>query len=203
MLVSWQCVVLPDQRVAPRGPSGDAASKWCVACSMPRSSSSRARDTPAFAWTRSCLWLRSTRPRSIDAGRAGQRWSLLSSTGCASLFARARCRTPEQLERDLVEAFTRRFTVGRKIEGRAWARLLDERYSPEVEAIIGDVVDERRGEWRAMVTRAIDRGEIPPGTDPQLLLHLVRAIVRRPPAGYELAGPRGADGHRRRSCWNA
>jgi AcrR family transcriptional regulator len=82
-----------------------------------------------------------------------------------------------QLERDLVAAFTRRFTVGRKIEGRAWARLLDERYSPEVEALIGDVVDERRGEWRSMVTRAIDRGELPPGTDPQLLLHVVRAIV--------------------------
>lgn len=82
-----------------------------------------------------------------------------------------------QLERDLVEAFTRRFTVGRKIEGRAWARLLDERHSPEVEAIIGEAVDERRGEWRSMVTRAIDRGEIPPGTDPQLLLHVVRAIV--------------------------
>jgi hypothetical protein len=95
MLVSWQCVVRPDQRVVPRGPSGDAASKWCVACLMPRSSNSRARDTPAFAWTRSCLWLGSTRPRSIDAGRAGPRWSLLSSIGCASLFARARCRTLE------------------------------------------------------------------------------------------------------------
>ena len=82
-----------------------------------------------------------------------------------------------QLERDLVEAFTRRFTVSRKIEGRAWARLLDERYSPEVEAIIGDAVDERRGEWRSMVTRAIDRGELPAGTDAQLLLDLVRAIV--------------------------
>jgi AcrR family transcriptional regulator len=82
-----------------------------------------------------------------------------------------------QLERDLVEAFTRRSNVGRKIEGRAWARLLAERYSPEVEAIIKDAVDERRGEWRAMVTRAIDRGEVPPGTDAQLLLHLVRAIV--------------------------
>src|SRR5262245_7659553 len=82
-----------------------------------------------------------------------------------------------QLERDLVEAFTRRFNVGRKIEGRAWARLLDERHSPEVEAIIKDAVDERRGEWRSMVTRAIDRGEVPPGTDPQVLLHVVRAIV--------------------------
>src|SRR5258706_7382434 len=37
-----------------------------------------------------------------------------------------------QLERDLVEAFTRRLAVGRKIEVRAWARLLDERHSTEV-----------------------------------------------------------------------
>ncbi len=82
-----------------------------------------------------------------------------------------------QLERDLVEAFTRRIAFGRKMEGRAWARLLDERYSPEVEAMIGGAVDERRNEWRSMVTRAVDRGEIPPRTDEQLLLHLVRTIV--------------------------
>ena len=81
------------------------------------------------------------------------------------------------LERDLIEAFTRRFDVGRKVEGQAWARLLDERHTPEVEAIIGEVVDERSNEWRTMVTRAIDRGEIPPGTDPQLFLQVVRAIV--------------------------
>lgn len=81
------------------------------------------------------------------------------------------------LEGDLVEAFTRRFTSGREVEGRAWARLLDERFNPEVEAIIGDAVDERRKEWRAMVTRAIDRGEVPRGTDAQLLLDLVRTIV--------------------------
>jgi AcrR family transcriptional regulator len=82
-----------------------------------------------------------------------------------------------RLESDLVEAFARRFTFGRKVEGRAWARLLDERHRPEVEAIIGDAVNERHGEWRSMVERAIDRGELPPGTDTQLLLHLVRAIV--------------------------
>jgi len=82
-----------------------------------------------------------------------------------------------QLETDLVEAFARRFTFGRKVEGRAWRRLLDERHSPEVEAIIGDAVNERRDEWRSMVTRAIDRGEVPPGTDARLLLDLVRAIV--------------------------
>src|SRR5215216_3288595 len=35
-----------------------------------------------------------------------------------------------RLEHDLVEAFTRRAAVGRKLEGRAWARLLAERHSP-------------------------------------------------------------------------
>ena len=82
-----------------------------------------------------------------------------------------------QLESDLVAAFTRRFTFSRKVEGRAWARLLDERHRPEVEAIIADPVAERRDEWRSMVTRGIERGEVPRRTDPQLLLHLVRAIV--------------------------
>src|SRR5262245_37106655 len=69
-----------------------------------------------------------------------------------------------KIEKDLVEAFARRFTFGRKVEGQAWARLLHERHSPEVEAIIGGAVNERRGEWRSIVTRAIDRGELPPGT---------------------------------------
>lgn len=82
-----------------------------------------------------------------------------------------------QLESDLLDAFTRRFTAGRKMEGRAWARLIEERHNAEVEAIIGDAVEERRGEWRLMVTRAIDRGELPQGTDAQLVLDLVRAIV--------------------------
>ena len=81
------------------------------------------------------------------------------------------------LERDLVEAFTRRFDVGRGLEGRAWARLLDERHSPEVATILGETVNERAGEWRSMATRAIERGEIPPGTDAQLVLDLVRALV--------------------------
>lgn len=82
-----------------------------------------------------------------------------------------------QLEGDLIEAFSRRFSVGRTVEGRAWARLLKERHSPEVEAIIGTAVNERGGEWRSIVERAIERGELPSGTDPQLVLDLVRAIV--------------------------
>lgn len=82
-----------------------------------------------------------------------------------------------QLESDLIHAFARRFAFGRKVEGRAWTRLLDERHNPDVEAIIGDAVNERRDEWRSMVTRAIDRGEVPPGTDAPLLLDFVRAIV--------------------------
>jgi AcrR family transcriptional regulator len=81
------------------------------------------------------------------------------------------------LEQDLIEAFTRRWTFGRKVEGRAWARLLDERHHPEVEMIVGNAVDERRAEWQSMVTRSIERGELPAGTDVQLLLDFVRAIV--------------------------
>lgn len=98
-----------------------------------------------------------------DRMRAPLRESLLPDTG--------------QLESDLVEAFTRRFSFSRKVDGRAWARLLDERHNPEVEAIIGEAVDERRNEWRSMVARAIERGELPTGTDTQILLDLVRALV--------------------------
>jgi len=81
------------------------------------------------------------------------------------------------LERDLVEAFGRRWTFGRNVDARAWARLLDERHHPEVETIAGKIVDDRSAEWRNMVTRAIARREVPAGTDAQLLLDLVRAIV--------------------------
>ena len=41
----------------------------------------------------------------------------------------------------------------------------------------GAAVAERRHEWRSMVTRGIDRGELPPRTDVQLVFDLVRAIV--------------------------
>jgi AcrR family transcriptional regulator len=81
------------------------------------------------------------------------------------------------LENDLIEAFAWRFKFGRQLEGRAWARLLAERHSAEVAAIIGDSVRERGGEWRVMLTRAVDRGELPAGTDTELLLDLVRSVV--------------------------
>ncbi len=108
----------------------------------------------------------------VDRMRTSLRGSPLPDTG--------------ELENDLVEAFSRRFTVGQSIEGRAWARLRAERHNPEVEAIIGDAVDERRHEWRSMVRRAIDRGELPSGTDAQLLLDLVRAIVDFPRSSRRL-----------------
>jgi AcrR family transcriptional regulator len=81
------------------------------------------------------------------------------------------------LEKDLVRAFAQRFAFGRGREGRAWARLLTERHGSEVNAILGESVRERAREWRVMVTRAIDRGELPARTDAGLLLGLVRAIV--------------------------
>lgn len=81
------------------------------------------------------------------------------------------------LEQDLIEAFARRATFAQKVEGRAWARLVQERYNPEVEPLVGGAVDARSAEWRRMVTRAIERRELPPGTDVQRLLHFIRAIV--------------------------
>jgi AcrR family transcriptional regulator len=93
------------------------------------------------------------------------------------------------LEQDLIEAFARRWKFGRSVDARAWARLLDERNNPEVEAIVGDAVDERRAEWRHMVTRSIERRELPPGTDAQLLLDFVRAIV-------DFRGPQPLDAKR-------
>ena len=81
------------------------------------------------------------------------------------------------LEDDLIEAFTRRFTVGRRLEGRAWARLVAERHSSEVQSIIGVVVKGRAGEWREMLTRAIARGQLPVRTDTEILLQLVRYAV--------------------------
>jgi AcrR family transcriptional regulator len=81
------------------------------------------------------------------------------------------------LERDLAEAFRRKVSFKRRVEGRAWARLLAEKHDPEVRAIIGDAVRERSGAWYAMVTRAVARGELPEGTDPRLLLGMIGAVV--------------------------
>lgn len=81
------------------------------------------------------------------------------------------------LERDLVEAFARRWRLGRSVGGRAWARLLDERSNPDVERLIGEAVAERGAEWRRMITRSIARRELPAGTEAQLLLDFVHAIV--------------------------
>ena len=124
------------------------------------------------------------------AGRAAvnktsiyRRWPsrrTLISAAVARMSTRFReIRLPDtgSLTNDLVEAFASRLRFGRRLEGRAWARLLAERHNPEVEAIIGPAVRARRGEWIAMVTRAIDGGELPAGTDAQLLIELVRSVV--------------------------
>jgi AcrR family transcriptional regulator len=81
------------------------------------------------------------------------------------------------VERDLADAFLRKVSFKDRVEGQAWARLLAEKHDPEVSAAIGDAVKERSGEWYAMVTRAVARGELPEGTDARLLLGMIRAIV--------------------------
>ena len=81
------------------------------------------------------------------------------------------------LEQDLIEAFARRWKFARKVEGRAWARLLDERMNPDVKKMVGEAIAERSAEWRYMITRSVERRELPAGTDEQLLLDFVHAIV--------------------------
>ena len=81
------------------------------------------------------------------------------------------------LERDLVEAFRRKVSFGDRVEGKAWARLLAEKRDPEVGEIIERAVKERSREWYAMVTRGAQRGELPRGTDPKLLLGMCNAVV--------------------------
>jgi AcrR family transcriptional regulator len=81
------------------------------------------------------------------------------------------------LERDLVEAFQRRGGFKHRVEGRAWARLLAEQHDPEVRTIIGPAVEERSASWRELVERAVARGQLPKGTDPGLLLGMLKAVV--------------------------
>jgi AcrR family transcriptional regulator len=81
------------------------------------------------------------------------------------------------LEGDLVEAFQRKLSFNDRVEGQAWARLLAEKHDPEVSAVIGEAVEERSNAWYTMVTRAVARGELPHGTEPRLLLGMIKAIV--------------------------
>jgi len=91
-----------------------------------------------------------------------------------------------RVEDDLLAAFALRATIAGATEGKAWARLLDERHVPELATIVDAAIAGRRKEWRALVTRAIRRGELPAGTDPELVLQFVRAIVdARPSTGND------------------
>lgn len=82
-----------------------------------------------------------------------------------------------RLEDDLVDAFTHRARVARTVEGRAWSRLLAERQHPELAPLLKSAITGRGGEWKAMVTRAIARRELPKDTDVQRLFDFTRAIV--------------------------
>lgn len=82
-----------------------------------------------------------------------------------------------RIDDDLIAAFGRRAAVARGVEGRAWARLLGERHDPALAAIVDAAVAERGAQWRAMVTRAIDRDELPADTEPQLVLDMIRTLV--------------------------
>jgi AcrR family transcriptional regulator len=81
------------------------------------------------------------------------------------------------LEEDLVGAFRWKLTFKRRVEGRAWARIIAEKHIPEVAAIAQAAVREGCGNWLEIVNRAIARGELPKHTDAELLIDIVKVVI--------------------------
>jgi AcrR family transcriptional regulator len=81
------------------------------------------------------------------------------------------------LETDLVGALRLKLTFKRRVEGRAWARMIAEKHIPEVAAIIRTAQREGTENWIHIVTRAIARGDVPKRTDAELLIDMVRVVI--------------------------
>lgn len=81
------------------------------------------------------------------------------------------------LEADLVGALRLKLTFKRRVEGRAWARIIAEKHIPEVAAITQTAQREGTENWLRIVARAIARGELPKRTDTELLIDMVRVII--------------------------
>jgi len=83
----------------------------------------------------------------------------------------------DTLEGDLVGALRWKLTFKRRVEERAWARIIAEKHIPEVAAITQAAVREGSGHWLQIVARAVARGELPKHTDAQLLLDMVKLVI--------------------------
>lgn len=55
--------------------------------------------------------------------------------------------------------------------------LLAELHVPEVEALARALREERLAPWREVLERGVARGELPPGTDLDLLVEMIRGVV--------------------------
>src|SRR6266481_5757247 len=78
---------------------------------------------------------------------------------------------------ELVGALRWKLTFKRRIEERAWARIIAEKHIPEVAAITQAAVREGSGHWLQIVARAVARGELPKHTEAQLLLDMVKLVI--------------------------
>ncbi|MGK3987202.1 TetR/AcrR family transcriptional regulator [Sorangium sp. So ce136] len=79
---------------------------------------------------------------------------------------------------DLLELVRRFVAVASTPEGQGISRmLLAELHVPEVDALVRTLRDERLAPWREVLARGIARGELPPGTDVDLLVEMIRATV--------------------------
>ncbi|WP_437499577.1 TetR/AcrR family transcriptional regulator [Sorangium sp. So ce1099] len=82
------------------------------------------------------------------------------------------------VRRDLLELVRRFVAMASTPEGQGIYRmLLAELHVPEVDALVRTLRDERLAPWREVLARGVARGELPPGTDLDLLVEMIRATV--------------------------
>lgn len=123
------------------------------------------------------------------AARAGvnkttvyRRWPTKAELVRATLRSVAEDRDPPpdtgSVRRDLLELVRRFIAVASTPEGHGLYRMVQaELHVPEVDALVRTLRDERLVPWREVLARGVARGELPPGTDLDLLGEMIRAPV--------------------------
>ena len=112
-----------------------------------------------------------------------RRWPSKSELISAALRELAAERSPKipdtgSLRGDLRESVQRMIEFASSPFGTGIVRMLQtERAQPEVDAIARELRDRQRAARRPMFDRAIARGELPPGTNPDLLGDMIFAPV--------------------------
>ncbi|XXX73008.1 TetR/AcrR family transcriptional regulator [Sorangium sp. So ce134] len=82
------------------------------------------------------------------------------------------------LRLDLLDLVRRFVAAASTPEGQGIYRmLLAEMHVPEVEALARALREERLAPWREVLARGVARGELPPGTDLDLMVEMIRGTV--------------------------